>query len=109
MVDKRLVFQKAMGEQLQGHSTRKPLYAKLEKLVGVPIISLFTSFRYQVMLEDSDADMLVGLHQKCDLSKGFALMISSPGGRALTLSKAGVTVSRPGSNKAQQKDISSMT
>jgi len=35
------------------------------------------------MLEDSDADMLEGVLQKSDLSKGFALLLSSPGGSGL--------------------------
>jgi len=35
------------------------------------------------MIEDNDADMLEGILQKCDLSKGFALVLSSPGGSGL--------------------------
>lgn len=36
------------------------------------------------MIEDADADMLEGVLQKTDLSKGLALVISSPGGFGLT-------------------------
>ncbi|MCD6542145.1 MAG: hypothetical protein J7K38_02345, partial [Thermoplasmata archaeon] len=35
------------------------------------------------MIEDSDADMLEGIFQKTDLSRGFALLLSSPGGDGL--------------------------
>ncbi len=77
MKEDKLVIQQVADEQYQGHSTRKHLYLELEKEIGVPIISFFTSFRYPVMLEDSDADILEGVLQKCDLSKGFALLLSS--------------------------------
>ena len=77
------IYQKVKEEQLQIHSTRKPLYRKLEKLIGRPVISLFTSFSYPVMLEDGDAEMLEGVLQVCDFSKGIALIISSPGGIGL--------------------------
>lgn len=48
-----------------------------------PVISYFTSFRHPVMITDEDADMLEGLLQKCDLSNGFYLLLSSPGGDGL--------------------------
>lgn len=83
MKEDKLITQQVAEEQYQGHSTRKHLYLELEKEIGVPIISFFTSFRYPVMLEDSDADMLEGVLQKSDLSKGFALLLSSPGGIGL--------------------------
>jgi len=83
MKEDKLVIQQVAEEQYQGHSSRKHLYLELGKEIGVPIISFFTSFRYPVMLEDSDADMLEGVLQKCDLSKGFALLLSSPGGSGL--------------------------
>jgi len=78
-----LVFEQVLEEQYQGHSTRRSLYRKLEEELGIPVISFFTSFRYPVMIEDSDADMIEGVLQKCDLSKGFALLLSSPGGSGL--------------------------
>lgn len=83
MKEDKLVIQQVAEEQYQEHGTRRRLYLELEKRVGLPIISFFTSFRYPVMLEDSDADMLEGVLQKCDLSKGFALLLSSPGGSGL--------------------------
>ncbi len=70
-------------EQLQGHSTRKHLYKNIEEELHLPVISYFTSFTKPVMIDDSDADMLESLMQKIDLSKGFALLISSAGGLGL--------------------------
>ena len=83
MEEDKLVIQQVAEERFQGHDTRKGLYSELEKEIGVPIISFFTSFTYAVMLEDNDADMLEGILQKCDLSEGFALLLSSPGGSGL--------------------------
>lgn len=81
--DEKLIIQKITDERLQGPTTRQNIYAELEKMIGVPIISHFTSFVYAVTIEDNDADMLEGILQKCDLSKGFALFLNSPGGSGL--------------------------
>jgi len=83
MEEDKLVIQQVLEERFQGPGTRKHLYLELERELGVPIISFFTSFTYPVMIEDNDADMLEGVLQKCDLSKGFALLLSSPGGSGL--------------------------
>jgi len=83
MEEGRLVIQQVAEEQYQGHSTRRHLYLRLEEMLGRPVISYFTSFRYPVMIEDSDADMLEGIFQKSDLARGFALLLSSPGGDGL--------------------------
>jgi len=77
------VFQRVLEEQFQTHPTRKTLYDELEKLVERPVVTYCTSFAYPVMIEDSDAEMLEGILQRCDLSKGLALVISSPGGVGL--------------------------
>jgi hypothetical protein len=74
------VITRVLAERSQQHQTRKSLYFKLEEELQRPVIAYFTSFRYPVAVEDSDADMLEGLLQGMDLSKGLALMISSPGG-----------------------------
>jgi len=78
-----LIFSKVTEEQFQQHSTRANLYTRIEKHIGLPIISFYTSFIYPVMIEDHDVDLLEGLLQKCNLEKGFVLMISSPGGSGL--------------------------
>lgn len=77
------VISAVLTEREQAHETRKPLFEKLESLLGRPVVSFFTSFRYPVMIEDADADMIEGVLRKLDLSNGLALMISSPGGDAL--------------------------
>ncbi len=79
----KLVIQRVMAEENQSHETRRSIYAQLESELKRPVVSLFTSFRFPVMLEDTDANMLEGILQKMDLSKGLALVISSPGGSGL--------------------------
>ena len=78
------VIQQVLIEQLQGHESRKSIISKLEKEIGMPVVSFFTSFKFpSVMIEDADADMLEGILQGLDLTKGLALFISSPGGDGL--------------------------
>lgn len=77
------VIQRVMTEQNQGHETRQGIFIELEKILKRPVVSFFTSFRFPVMIEDADADMLEGVLQKLDLSKGLSLLISSPGGDGL--------------------------
>lgn len=83
MKEEKLIIQQVKEEQYQGHSTRKSIYSRLQKELGMPVISFFTSFRYPVMIEDSDADMLESILQKSDLSEGLVLLLSSPGGDGL--------------------------
>jgi hypothetical protein len=77
------VIQKVLTEEKQGPRTRQGIFPRLEKELGRPVVSFFTSFRYPVMIEDADADMLEGVMQKLDLSSGLALVVSSPGGDGL--------------------------
>jgi len=74
------VITRVMAERGQQHATRKNLFIKLEEELQRPVVAYFTSFRYPVAVDDSDADMLEGLLQAMDLSRGLVLMISSPGG-----------------------------
>lgn len=78
-----LITHKINAEEHQGPETRQPYYEKIERELGAPVIAVFTSFVYPVMINDSDADMLQGILQKTDLSKGFYLLLSSPGGDGL--------------------------
>jgi len=77
------VIQQVLTEQNQAHETRQKIFRSLENLLNRPVVSFFTSFRYPVMIEDDDADMLEGILQKMDLSDGLVVMISSPGGDGL--------------------------
>jgi hypothetical protein len=78
-----LVYDRVLDEQMQNHPTRKSLFGTLERDFQRPVVSLFTSFRFPVLLEDDDADMLEGVLQSLDLSNGLALCINSPGGDGL--------------------------
>jgi len=78
-----LVYDVVLAESQQGHPTRKELFTLLTEAFGRPVVSFFTSFRYPVMIEDDDADMLEGVLRNLDLADGLALVISSPGGDGL--------------------------
>jgi len=82
MVDREsmVVYHKVLIEQNQGHETRQEIFEAVESKIGRPLVTFFTSFRFPVMIEDPDVDMLEGVLQKMDLSKGLALFINSPGG-----------------------------
>jgi hypothetical protein len=69
-----------LQEQNQAFSTRRPLLAKLGKLLDRPIVSFYTAFNQNVGIENDDADMLEGVLQQMDLSRGLGLIIGSPGG-----------------------------
>lgn len=71
------------NERQQAHATRQRLFEQLERVFRRPVVSFFTSFRYPVMLEDNDADMLEATLRTMDLTNGLVLMISSPGGDGL--------------------------
>jgi len=78
------VFTRVMTEEGQGPETRRGLFKKLEKILGRPVVSFSTSFVYPVRMENADADMLESVLRQTDVSKGFALLVSSPGGDGLT-------------------------
>lgn len=77
------MLQRVLGELQQGLETRHNLFERLETLLGRPVVTYFTSFRYPVMLEDADVDTVAGVLQSLDLSNGLALVISSAGGDGL--------------------------
>lgn len=62
---------------------RRRLLAKIGRELGMTAVSYFTSFRYPVMIEQGDADMLEDVLQHADLSSGLCLIVNSPGGDAL--------------------------
>lgn len=72
-----------LDEENQASTTRIHLYRELEKQFGRPVVTYFTSFQYPVVIDDSDAVMIEGVLQHIDQSKGFALVIDSPGGDGL--------------------------
>jgi hypothetical protein len=79
----RSPFAVMQAEQTQDRPTRLHLYRRLAKELGRPVVALFTSYRYPVMLEDEDANMLEGVLQEVDTTNGLCLIISSPGGSGI--------------------------
>jgi hypothetical protein len=65
-----------LNEQDQAHETRVEHFVELEKALGRPVVSYFTSFRFPVSIEDSNADFLQGILQGLNLARGFAPFIS---------------------------------
>jgi len=82
-LSEELVYTRLLEERSQGPSTRQPILRRLEELRGRTMMSFFTSFRYPVLMDDEDADLLEGLLQKLDLDNGLSLILNSPGGMAL--------------------------
>ena len=62
---------------------RRRLLNKISKNLNMSAVSFFTSFRYPVMIEDTDADMIEDVLQHTDLSRGLCLILNSPGGLAI--------------------------
>ncbi len=79
----QVVYKQVVAEQQQSHDTRSRLFQEIEDAIGRPLVTYFTSFNFQVMIDDHDANMLEGVLQDLDLSSGLALMISTPGGNGL--------------------------
>src|SRR5580700_8489866 len=81
-------FTRMHQEAQQDHPMRRHLYEGLENALGGKkrnrvVVSLFTSFRWPVVLEDTDADMLEEILHSCDCpAKELVLVINSPGGEA---------------------------
>lgn len=78
------VIMQIFAEETQGAETRRPILENVGEELDRPAVLFYTSERFPVMMEDSDADMLEGMLQSMDLSKGLALVLCSPGGYGLT-------------------------
>lgn len=77
------VFKRLLQEIHQGHELRRNIYSKLEVALGGEhrVVSVFTSFRYPVILEDSDADMLEEVLSTTDLDgRRLMVVLNCPGG-----------------------------
>ncbi len=77
------IIAKVLTEKAQGHETRRQLFLDLSGHFDRPLITFFTSFHHPVAMDDEDVEMLEDMLQTLDLSKGIAVMISSPGGSGL--------------------------
>ncbi len=77
-------FISSLGDELnQAPKRRQELLRKLGNAVGQTAVAFFTSFRYPVMIEEGDADMIEEVLHATDLSKGLCLVLNSPGGDAI--------------------------
>ncbi len=72
-----------MNELNQHEQKRQDLLREIGGLVGRTAVAFFTSFRYPVMIEEGDADMIEEVLQVTDLHDGLCLILDSPGGYAL--------------------------
>ncbi len=98
------VLKKVLIERNQAHETRKDIIVRLERKLKRPVVSFFTSFKFPVMIEDDDADMLEGILQTVDLAEGFVLVVNSPGGRGLAAERI-INVCRSYSGKGDYSVI----
>ena len=57
---------------------------EIEDKIGRRVVTLYTSFYYPVIIDDSDAAILDGILQAMDLSSGLTLILSSPGGSGVS-------------------------
>jgi serine dehydrogenase proteinase len=81
-----LTYSTLLEETSQGHTIREPLFRRLEKQLGPnkKVVAFFTSFKWPVILEDPDADMLEEVLQNSSMQgKELVLLLNSPGGDAL--------------------------
>ncbi|MBM3142651.1 MAG: hypothetical protein FJ005_06355 [Chloroflexi bacterium] len=77
-------FISTLSDELGQHPKRRQeLLRKLSEAVGYTAVAFFTSFRYPVMIEEGDADMIEEVLQATDLSNGLCLVLNSPGGDAI--------------------------
>lgn len=98
------VLKKVLIEQNQTHETRKDIIVRLERELKRPVVSFFTSFKFPVMIENDDADMLEGILQTVNLAEGFVLVVNSPGGSGLAAERI-INVCRSYSGKGDYSVI----
>lgn len=83
-----LTYSTLLEEVNEAPPKRQQIISDLEnEFGGRCVVSYFTSFRYPVMMEFDDVDILEDVLQNCDLSTGLTLIINSPGGDGLAAEK----------------------
>lgn len=90
MPEQDATYKRLLDETGQSPVMRRPVYKNLERLLenllgsGCSVVSFFTSFRYPVVIDDTDATMLEEVLRNTDLNdKKLVLLLNSPGGDAL--------------------------
>ncbi len=85
--ERHLSYAKVMQEVHQHHSSRKELYNDIGKLLGKDkffVAAFFTSFVFDVQLQNADVDMVEEVLQNVDLDgKHLVLILNCPGGDGL--------------------------
>lgn len=83
-MDARPVIERMSAEAQQAPETRRHLLSQLQDALGNrTVVTYFTSSRFAVSLEDSDADLLESVFQRLEFPNGLCLLINSPGGSGL--------------------------
>lgn len=77
------ISKRVLAESTQGHETRTLCIEAIEAELHCPLLVYTTSFVQPVQMDAQDVDMMEDLLSSMDLSNGFALLISSPGGDGL--------------------------
>jgi ClpP class serine protease len=84
--DRNQAYHRLLNEVNQAHAVRRSLYADLETELGQNkrVVALCTSFRWPVLIEDRDADMLEEALRNSDMhGRELVLIVNSAGGLAL--------------------------
>lgn len=79
----RSPISQVFSERSQAPDTRKSVLGRLERALKMPVITYYTSFTFPVAMTPDDIQMLESVLQGLDLSKGLAVVVSSPGGDPL--------------------------
>jgi ATP-dependent protease ClpP protease subunit len=83
-----MTYAHVLGEVNQGHEIRMPFYQRLEKSPTLGknkrVVAFFTSFRWPVIIDDHDGDILEELLQNAGMdNRELVLILNSAGGDAL--------------------------
>jgi len=104
-VNKDPIFKFILDEQHQSPETRKTLFESIEIELNKPAIAFYTSFNANnAFIEDEDANLIENILQTMDLTKGLALIISSPGGLGLSAERI-IKICRSYSGKGKYSAI----
>ena len=81
---KRKCYRKLIDETEQTPKTRKKIIESIEERLDKTILTFFTSFKFPVTIDDSDAVIIEEVLQNTEFDRGgFALVLNSAGGSGL--------------------------
>lgn len=94
----RQVYKQLLKETEQSPELRQTIIQRIEEELNKTILTFFTSFRFPVMIEDSDAIMIEEVLQNTKINEnGLVLVLNSPGGSGLAAERI-INVCRTYSN-----------